>query len=232
MSPIMHFAGPEDAPISIVLVCGQHGDEYAGQRAGVAIMNYLQLQSMRRGYQINSGGERAKLSFIPGMNQVRMLFAPGLNGPGLQIGSRNYGAPVSHSVGLMMGPESVNLNRCWPDRHSVTEAVWREIQKLPGKVYVIDVHSTWKDHDGDGTPDTHVYGLSGSEDLVRRADPDMLIVPSEVSLADEASSLQGAAIEAGHWSTTLEIGRDESRPDHIGIYFIEKLMREIMKEAA
>lgn len=213
------LAGPEDAPVSLALVWGQHGDEYNGAEAGATMMDML--RAWARGdlwYRLdNCPTEDGDYEWSRSgrTDNMRLLCTYGLNPHGFSRGRRFC--------------RDHDLNRQWPDMHPIVEPVWDAICDLPGQVYVVDVHGTWKDRDGDQLADTHVYATSSCATLIRDLMPEMRIVDTP---DDERKTLEGEAFQAGYWATTLEIGRNESHPGWTGCLFLDDLVCHLSRLAS
>jgi len=169
---------------------------------------------------ISFGGEL--FDHLQGLEKVRMLFAPGLNSTGLQRGSRYYNIPFDHHTGT--GSPLIDLNRQWKPgaQHSVTQPVWKAIEELPGRVYVVDVHSQ-------AASETFAYISEKSRVLLQQAIPDLFVKSVPLDSEEYSSTLQGAAEAAGHWAITLEMSSKEPDPECFGAVFIRSLIKKIMR---
>lgn len=207
--------GPLDAAISIVVATGQHGDEYFGMIAGTAIHDMLLAWVRGQDYRVAgpSGRETIPRQDLAG---VRLMLIQGLNEPGLRTGSRYYRDPETGDL--------ADLNRCWPRGREVVARAWDAISSLPGRIYVVDVHSTWEDRTHDHVPDTHVFAHASCGSLVRAAAPGMHIEPTP---DEERGTLEREAVRAGHWAITLELGH-ETFPGLVGLRFFAALCAEIL----
>lgn len=189
---------PESPVRSLVLVAGQHGNEYAGQEAMGMICRYL-LHCATKGdkFGVDDGATADQSRYFDrvSLKDTRVLLVAGMNPTGAALGLRRY-VPLSDPTSY-----GVDLNRTWPDGR-LTGPIWGLIEALPGPTLVVDIHSSrW-------SADHFAYVDDRSKDWVDR----MKVLPEGWVTKNQnpiSGTLQDEAAARGYLSITLEFSEHD-----------------------
>lgn len=212
--------------MSVAIVTGQHGDEFAGLEAGSKMIDYVVATHRGAHLTLRDGrGGRRRLAPLP-LQGVTVLAAPLYTIAGHLWGQRRAGEEpaVGREVDRLYRPMGADLNRTWP-RGEIVAPVWDAIQSLPGPVIVLDVHSTYKDRVGrDGVPDSHLYVTGRSRAWLEPLVPDWLIIDQPAEIGADGGPLEDVANAAGHLGVTIEISEDDGAPGLLACDLLHRIL--------
>ncbi len=201
------IVGDPDAEKAIFVASGAHGNEPTGNSVGVNLMNMVIRSSEGNTHHVCGPEGLAEVGPVD-LEGFQFVFAPGLNPHGLAWGMFHTDSPIDCALAYSGKP--TNVNRSWPNKIPITRQVWSEgLMPLcrPGrKVYALDVHGSYKGKH-------YVIATAECSKLIQEVDPEMTIVlagsrPLQEPPEEEETTLEGAAVKAGLWACTIEVGED------------------------
>lgn len=225
------FSAP-DPVLSLVIVTGQHGDEYAGLEAGAKAIEYV--RASLGGHVLTVYNRPGRVSFAPlALDDVTILAVPALNLDGIRHGTRHWNCPEAgrftrdtQRQGLY--GTGTDLNRSWPE-HEVVAPVWAAIQALPGPVVVLDFHSSYQDRWGsDGIADHFLFATGRSRAWLET----LPVVGKTWKIRDEPAStrnggpLEDVANAHGYYGVTIELAEDDGVPGVLGCELLAAILAQ------
>lgn len=213
---------------SIVIVTGQHRDEFAGMEAGAKMIEYVAASLRPWGATLRLNYSQPDEVSLPPLDlrEITVLAIPHLNPS--PWSTRLYGAFPASGREILANARvesddwGVDLNRSWPT-HPVVASAWREIQALQalgGPVVVLDVHSSWQDRYGDdGVPDGFLYARDRA-----RAYIEPIATGWRIESSPEPGALEDVALAAGMYGITVELGEDDGTPAIAGCDLLRRIV--------